>query len=166
MPNNIFINSDPVLGTREFDTQSITMIENELSERMNRIQQLKAQAQRQQTMQSRTPVWDEIDAIMKGMTDKEFELVSNDAEWKESNDNLLALIQATQLQILKPIIEGTQEGKDLLDHHLTITKRIKKSASKAVDEELNDFKEYREKYSDMPYAEYVKMKRNPQPKKR
>lgn len=165
MPNNIFINSDPVLGTREFDTQSINAVERELAEKLNRVQQLKMQVQ-SQPQQSRTPVWDEIDAIMKGMTDKEFELVSNDAEWKESNDNLLALIQATQLQILKPIIEGTQEGKDLLDHHLTITKRIKKSASKAVDEELNDFKEYREKYSDMPYAEYVKMKRNPQPKKR
>lgn len=165
MPNNIFINSDPVLGTREFDTQSINAVERELAEKLNRVQQLKMQVQ-SQPQQSRTPVWDEIDAIMKGMTDKEFELVSNDAEWKESNDNLLALIQATQLQILKPIIEGTQEGKDLLDHHLTITKRIKKSASKAVDEELNDFKEYREKYSDMPYAEYVKMKRNPQPKKK
>lgn len=163
MPNNIFINSDPILGTREFDTQSINAVEKELTERMTRLQQLKAQVQNQ-PQQSRTPVWDEIDAIMNGMTDKEFELVSNNEEWVESNNKILALIQTTQLQMLKPIIENSQEGKDILDHHLTITKRIKKSASKAVDDELNDFKEYRERYSDMPYAEYLKMKAKPKKK--
>lgn len=156
MPNNIFINSDPILGSRDFSNPEINRMEQEIADRMNRLQQLKVQVQ--QPQQSRTPVWDEIDAIMNGMTDKEFELVSNDEEWAESNNKILALIQTTQLQMLKPIIESSQEGKDILDHHLTITKRIKKSASKAVDEELNDFKEYREKYSDMPYAEYLKMK--------
>lgn len=165
MPNNIFINSDPILGTRDFSSNSeINMMEQELTERMNRLQQLKAQAHQPQV--SRTPVWDEIDSIMNGMTDKEFELVSNDEEWADSNNKILALIQSTQLQMLKPVIEGTKEGKDLLDHHLTLTKRIKKSASKAVDEELNDFKEYREKYSDMPYTEYLKMKRETKSKKK
>lgn len=156
MPNNIFINSDPILGTRDFSsTPEINMMEKELAERMNRLQQLKAQAQQQQ---SRTPVWDEIDSIMNGLSEKEFEIVSQNDEWVESNNKLLALIQAAQLQMLKPIIESSTEGKDALDNHLTITKRIRKSASKVVDEELNDFKEYREKYSDMPYAEYLKMK--------
>lgn len=165
MPNNIFINSDPILGTRDFSSSpEISAMEQELAERMNRLQQLKAQAQQPQV--SRTPVWDEIDSIMNGMTDKEFELVSNDEEWAESNNKILALIQSTQLQMLKPVIEGTKEGKDLLDHHLTLTKRIKKSASKAVDEELNDFKEYREKYPDMPYTEYLKMKRETKSKKK
>lgn len=165
MPNNIFINSDPILGSRDFSSNpEINMMEQELAERMSRLQQLKAQAQQPQV--SRTPVWDEIDSIMNGMTDKEFELVSNDEEWAESNNKILALIQSTQLQMLKPVIEGTKEGKDLLDHHLTLTKRIKKSASKAVDEELNDFKEYREKYSDMPYTEYLKMKRETKSKKK
>lgn len=131
-------------------------MEQELAERMHRLQQLKAQAQQPQT--SRTPVWDEIDSIMNGLSEKEFEIVSQNEEWVESNNKLLALIQAAQLQMLKPIIESSPEGKDALDNHLTITKRIRKSASKVVDEELNDFKEYREKYSDMPYAEYLKMK--------
>jgi hypothetical protein len=38
-------------------------------------------------------------------------------------------------------------------------KRLKKSASKEVDNEIAEFKEYKEKYSDMPYNEFVKMKR-------
>ena len=166
MPNNIFINSDPILGTRDFSsTPEINMMEQELAERMNRLQQLKAKAQ-QQVQQSRTPVWDEIDTIMNGLSEKEFEIVSKDDEWVESNNKLLALIQAAQLQMLKPIIESSPEGKDALDNHLTITKRIRKSASKVVDDELNDFKEYREKYSDMPYSEYQKMKRETKGKKK
>lgn len=166
MPNNIFINSDPILGTRDFSsTPEINMMEQELAERMNRLQQLKAKAQ-QQVQQSRTPVWDEIDTIMNGLSEKEFEIVSQNDEWVESNNKLLALIQAAQLQMLKPIIESSPEGKDALDNHLTITKRIRKSASKVVDDELNDFKEYREKYSDMPYSEYQKMKRETKGKKK
>lgn len=165
MPNNIFINSDPILGTRDFSSSpEITAMEQEIAERMNRIQQLKAHAQQPQA--SRTPVWDEIDAIMSGLSDKEFEIVSQNDEWVESNNRILALIQGAQLQMLKPIIENSKEGKDALDNHLTITKRVRKSASKVVDDELNDFKEYREKYSDMPYVEYLKMKRNPQSKKK
>lgn len=161
MQSNIFINSDPVLGNREFNTpKDFEVMERELAERMNRLQQLKVQAQQaQQPQKSQTPVWDEIDSIMQGLSDKEFELVSNDEEWIESNNRILALIQSTQLQMLRPIIEQSKEGKDALDNHLTITKRIRKSASKVVDEELNDFQEYKTKYSNMPYDEYLKMKR-------
>ena len=111
-------------------------------------------------------MWDEIDSIMQGMSEKEFEIVSTNEEWVESNNRILALIQATQLRMLRPVIESSKEGKDALDNHLTITKRIKKSASKEVDEELNDFKEYREKYSSMPYDEYLKMKRESKGKKK
>ena len=166
MPNNIFINSDPILGTRDFSAQTseIDAMQRELAERMNRLQQLKVQAQ--QPQQSQTPVWDEIDSIMQGMSEKEFEIVSTNEEWVESNNRILALIQATQLRMLRPMIESSKEGKDALDNHLTITKRIKKSASKEVAEELNDFKEYREKYSNMPYDEYLKMKRESKGKKK
>ena len=51
-----------------------------------------------------------------------------------------------------------RQGKDALEKHLTLIKRLKKSAEAEVSKELEDFKEYTEKYSDMPYAEYQKMK--------
>ena len=69
-------------------------------------------------------------------------------------------MQATQLAQLRPIIEGSQQGKDALERHLTLVKRLKKSAEDEVNKELEDFKEYTEKYSDMPYADYQKMKRS------
>lgn len=160
--NNIFINNDPTLSTRDFSTplDEIERMERDAAERMQRIQQFKSQVQMQQhqPQKSVTPVWDEIDSIMQGMTDKEYDIVTNNEEWQESNNHLLALIQQAQLQMLRPIIEQSKEGKDALDNHLTVTKRIKKSASKVVDDELNDFQEYKAKYSHLPYEEYLKMK--------
>jgi hypothetical protein len=113
----------------------------------------------QQPQQSQTPVWDEIDSIIQSMTEKEYQIVSSNDEWIDSNNRILALIQSAQLQMLRPIIEQSKEGKDALDNHLTITKRVKKSASIEVDSELNDFQEYKSKYSHMSYDEYQKMKR-------
>ena len=86
-------------------------------------------------------------------------MMGND-EYKESCKRLAKIIEATQLAQLRPMIEGTQQGKDILDRHLTIIKRLKKSVSAEVDEELDDFQLYKEKYSDIPYSEYLKMKKS------
>lgn len=164
MAGNIFINNDPTLGARDFTTPDFDSVERELTERLQRLQQMKQQVQ--QPKVSQTPVWDEIDSLMQGMTDKEFELVTNNEEWVESNQAIMALVQQAQLQMLRPIIEQSKEGRDALDNHLTITKRIRKSASKVVDDELNDFQEYKAKYSHLPYEDYLKMKREPKSKKK
>ena len=41
----------------------------------------------------------------------------------------------------------------------TKTKNELMAEIEALNKEMEDFKEYTEKYSDMPYAEYQKMKR-------
>lgn len=122
--------------------------------------------QQQHPQQSQTPVWDEIDSIIQGMTEKEYQIVSNNEEWVESNAKIMAMVQAAQLQMLRPIIEQSKEGRDALDYHLTLTKRVKKSASMEVDSELNDFQEYKAKYSHMSYDEYQSMKRETKSKKK
>ena len=157
MAGNIFINNDPLLGGRDF-TSNIEIMERELAAKQAQLAQYKQQMV-QQPQQSQTPVWDEIDSIIQSMTEKEYQIVSTNDEWIDSNNRILALIQSAQLQMLRPIIEQSKEGKDALDNHLTITKRVKKSASMEVDSELNDFQEYKSKYSHMSYDEYQKMKR-------
>lgn len=166
MAGNIFINNDPLLGSRDYSSD-IAMMEKELEMRQAKLAQYKQQMmQQQQPQQSQTPVWDEIDSIVQGMTEKEYQIVTSNEEWVESNAKIMGLIQAAQLQMLRPIIEQSKEGKDALDHHLTITKRVKKSASMEVDSELNDFQEYKAHYSHMSYDEYLKMKREPKTKKK
>lgn len=163
--NNIFINNDPLLGSRDYSSD-IALMEKELEVKQARLAQYKQQMMQQQPQQSQTPVWDEIDTIIQGMTEKEYQIVTSNEEWTESNAKIMGLIQAAQLQMLRPIIEQSKEGKDALDHHLTITKRVKKSASMEVDSELNDFQEYKAHYRHMSYDDYLNMKREPKGKKK
>lgn len=162
--NNFFFNgnTDPLLG----QSPSYNMEEryNEI-ERMQAALEQKKQAMRQaksqmaQPWQSQTPVWDEIESIVSSMTDKEFEIVSNNEEFIESQNTVMSILQAKYMQVMRPIVEGSKEGKDALENHLTLVKRLRKSAATEVDKEINDFQEYKEKYSDIPYDEYQKMKR-------
>ena len=159
MAGNIFINNDPLLGSRDYSSD-IAMMEKELEMRQAKLAQYKQQMmQQQQPQKSQTPVWDEIDSIIQGMTEKEYQIVTSNDEWVESNNKIIGLIQSAQLQMLRPIIEQSKEGKDALDHHLTLTKRVKKSASMEVDNELNDFQEYKAHYRHMSYDDYLSMKR-------
>ena len=93
------------------------------------------------------------------MTDKEFEIVTNNEEFIESQNMIMSILQAKYMQMMRPVVEGSKEGKDALENHLTLVKRLRKSAATEVDKEINDFQEYKEKYSDIPYSEYQKMKR-------
>lgn len=168
---NFNFGADPLLGTsRDFSAQyqALEEVQQNIAERKAAV--LKAlqmeQQQSQQPQQSRTPVWDEIDSICRGMSDQEFAIVSESDEFKESNEYIAALIQQAQLEMLRPVIEQSQQGKDALERHLTLVKRLKKSAAKEVDDELSDFKEYRDKYRHMTYEDYEKMKREQSKKKK
>lgn len=167
---NFNFGSDPLLATRDFSSQyqAIEEMERTLAERKAAVIKAQQQAQQQaQPQQSRTPVWDEIDSICRAMSDKEFAIVSENDEFKESNEHIAMLIQQAQLEMLRPVIEASAPGKEALERHLTLVKRLKKVASKEVDDELNDFKEYRDKYRHMSYEDYENMKREQsKPKKK
>lgn len=161
---NFNFGADPLLGnTRDYTAQyqAIEDMQAALAEKKQAILQARQQMQQQQQQpqQSRTPIWDEIDSICQGMSEKEFAIVSENDEFRESNEHITLLIQKAQLEMLRPVIEASTQGKDALERHLTLVKRLRKTASKEVDDELNDFKEYREKYAHMTYEDYAKMKR-------
>lgn len=166
--NNFFFGTDPLLGGNNFDAQmgQIEQLKKSLEQRQQMLMQAKEQVvQQPEQQQSRTPIWDEITAIVSGLSDKEFDIVNSNEEFIESQNRIMAILQAKQLEIMRPIVEGSKEGSEALSAHLTLVKRLKKAASSEVDKELNDFQEYREKYSDIPYAEYLKMKRPKKDKK-
>lgn len=168
MPNNIFISNDPTLGSRSYDTGlnvgEFERMEQQLTEKLALLQQTKQQVLKQQQIvqpqaaQSRTPVWDEIDSIISGLSDKEYDYVMNDPDFMEGQKQVMEILQRVYMETMRPLVEGTKEGKEALEAHLVITKRVRKQASKQVDEKLSDFEEYTQKYSDMPYSEYLKMK--------
>lgn len=163
--NNFFVN-DPTLNGSSFDTRIA-----ELQQAQQMLEQQKQFYERQavqqnapQQPQSQSPVWDEVDTLWDGMTDKEREIIASTEEFQESSNHITMILNEQYMAMMRPVVEQSQAGKDALDSHLAMLKRLRKSAQKEVDAEMDDFKEYKEKYSDMPYAEYRKMKRE-QPKK-
>ena len=162
MANNIFIGGqDPLMSGRDYQRQlqELDAISENINQRRTALEQMRMQAEQvQQPVQSQTPVWDEIDNIVNSMSDKEFELVTENEDFKESQNVVLAALQAEYMRIMRPIVEQSKAGKEALENHLILVKKLKKNASKEVDNEISEFKEYKEKYSNMPYSEYVKMK--------
>ena len=61
---------------------------------------------------------------------------------------------------MRPVVEGTADGKEALENHLRLLKSLKKEASRAVERNMELFNEYTEKYADMTYADFLKMKRS------
>lgn len=167
MSGNNFIftsGNDPLLGaTTNYETRykELERMGQMIEQRKQALQQMQSQVEQpQQLQQSRTPVWDEIDIITQGLSDKEFQLISNNDEFVESQNAVMQILQAKYMQMMRPVVEGSQEGKDALERHLTLLKRLRKSASSEVEREMDDYREYTEKYADIPYTEYLKMKRD------
>jgi hypothetical protein len=133
-------------------------MQQNLVNRMQALQQLGEQVQQPQQPRSQTPTWDEIDRVTGAMTEKEFEIMTQNAEYQESQRAIDAVTQVALMKALRPMVENSKEGKDALDYHLTLINRLKKSAAKEADAEMADFKEYREKYSHLTYDDYLKMK--------
>ena len=163
---NIYPGSDPILlgSGLDLDTKfrEIEKMEQMLSQQKQQLLKLQGHASiEQQPAQARsqTPIWDEIDAITAGMTQKEYDKLMASEEFQESAQALGNLIQAVQLSQIRPIVEASEQGQTILSQHLTIVKRLKKSVSAEVDKELDDFQIYKEKFSDIPYADYLKMKK-------
>lgn len=154
---------DPLLGVASDYSSQFKDIEQQqmlLEQRKRQLAELaeKAQAEGEGKVTSQTPIWDEIDVITANMTESEFAEMQESEEFKTSSNELMTFVGALQLRAIKPIVEKSPEGKKLLENHLATIKVLKNTASKKVEEELNTFKEYTEKYSHLTYEEYLKTK--------
>jgi hypothetical protein len=117
-----------------------------------------AESEPQQVAKSPTPIWDEIDTITANMSKAEFQKMCEDENYQSSLNALMEYVGSIQLQMIRPRIEQSEEGKKLLEQHLTNVKFLRKAASADVDKKLSDFEDYTKNYSHMSWDEYVKTK--------
>jgi hypothetical protein len=117
-----------------------------------------AETEPQQVVKSATPIWDEIDTITANMSKAEFQKMSEDENYQSSLNALMEYVGSIQLQMIRPRIEQSEEGKKLLEQHLTNVKFLRKAASADVDKKLSDFEDYTKNYSHMSWDEYQKTK--------
>ena len=162
--NNIHIGGvDPLLGgTTNYSINDrmaeVNQLKALLSQKEQSLEQIKAQMTQNTQQLSKAPVWDEIDKEIQGLNDAEYEIVSKNQEFIDSSNNIATLLQGAYMEMMRPVLEGSPKGKDALDNHLTLVRRLKKAASAESNKQMADFQEYTQKYADMTYADYLKMK--------
>lgn len=134
---NVFLGNDPTLQGNNFSRS--------IDEQLANIRQLEQQlSQYKQSQPSNaTPLWDEIDSIVGGLSDSEKELLAADDEFNESNSVVLSVLQREYLRIMRPIVEASSDGKEALQSHLATVKRLAKKAKEQTAEELKEFREYK-----------------------
>lgn len=152
---------DPLLGPTANYKAHLAELESAQAAIEQQRQAIMRMAQTEQVEASpktATPIWDEIDMITANMSAAEFQSMEADENYKASLEALMAYVGAVQLQMIRPKIEQSEEGKKLLEQHLTNVKFLRKAASAEVDKKMSDFEEYTRNYSHMSWDEYQKTK--------
>ncbi len=169
MQTNVFLGgADPLLGG-----SAVTPIDydRQIAELKQMQERLESQRQQQRTQvannprQSQSPVWDEIEKLTAELSDREFDIVNRDEDFQQSQQTIMAILQREQMRLMRPIVEGTQDGKAALENHLALIRQLKKKATKEADRNMELFNEYTQHYSDMTYSEFLQMKNGSNPKK-
>ena len=151
---------DPLLGSTADYQAHLAELENAqaiIDQKRQALMKM-AETEPQQVAKSSTPIWDEIDTITANMSKAEFQKMSEDENYQSSLNALMEYVGSIQLQMIRPRIEQSEEGKKLLEQHLTNVKLLRKAASADVDKKLSDFEDYTKNYSHMSWDEYQKTK--------
>jgi hypothetical protein len=151
---------DPLLGSTVDYQAHLAELENAqaiIDQKRQALMKM-AETEPQQVAKSSTPIWDEIDTITGNMTKAEFQKMSEDENYQTSLNALMEYVGSVQLQMIRPRIEQSEEGKKLLEQHLTNVKFLRKAAIADVDKKLSDFEDYTKNYSHMSWDEYQKTK--------
>lgn len=151
---------DPLLQDRRY---SLPELEKEQEAMQQKIMEMKRSYQT--PSQPVSPVWDEIDHITSSLTDKEFNYLQNNQEFQESSMEIQQILQREYMRIMRPIVENTKGGKDALDKHLTLLKRIQKTAKEEANKKEALMNEYIMQYSHLTWQEFIDMKNGKQPAK-
>lgn len=149
---------DPLLQDRRY---SLPELEKEQEVMQQKIADMKRSYQ--QPSQPVTPVWDEIDSITSSLTDKEFDYLQNNQEFQESSMDIQQILQREYMRIMRPVVEQTKDGKDALDRHLTLLKRIQKTAKEEANKKEALMNEYIMQYSHLTWQEFIDMKNGKKP---
>lgn len=145
--------NDPLLNDRSYN---IPELEKEQEAMQQKIADLKQRRYGSQQPQALT--WDEIDRITSSLSDKEFRYLQNNREFQESSSVINGILQREYMRVMRPVVEGTKDGKDALDKHLTLLKRLVKSVKDEADQRDALLNEYITQYSDMTWQQFMEIK--------
>lgn len=137
-----FFNNDPMLGT--YKQEQTRLIE---------------EIRRREVYQGGNPIWDKIDSELSSLTDAQRDIVLHDEDYQKAQQELATLVQAQLINLVKPQIENSENGKKLLEKVYDATTLAKKKAVNETEKKLKIFEQfqlYSVKHPNTTYEEFVK----------
>lgn len=145
--------SDPLLGTQS----SQPSFDAQLSEWAQKFAELQKQKNsfNLQPQQSKTPLWDEIDKVTDSLTETQKNYLNQNKEFVVSYGEIANMLQREYLRITRPMVEQSKDGKEALERHLALIKKLKKNAMQAEEEKTALWNDYINNYSNMTFNDYM-----------
>lgn len=147
----INIYNDPLLnGSTFLQTPEMQKAQQEY------LMKLEALKQSQQQIQqgSQTPIWDKIDEEISTLTEMQKSSLFGTEEFKQVSSEVQAFIQDMFLAMMKPKVENSEAGKQLLQKQYDVVKKVKKSVVENSNKEMEQFRKWQEYATSHPNATY------------
>lgn len=93
------------------------------------------------------------------MTDEQKAMLLQDEDYVDTYTKIQTMVQNEILNLVKSRIEGTPEGKELLQSQLKIVKKLKGKIIQETNREMEMFRKFREfskEHPEVTYEEFIK----------
>lgn len=152
--SQINIGGDPLLSpTNGFN------IEEQLRQLELRKQSLESMKQLNTQAMPTSIIWNEIDSEVKVLSPEQLQKLFENEEYVTTYNRLQELVSNEILNLVKPRIENTPEGKQLLQTQLSLVKKMKPKIVEDTNREVELFRRFREFSKTNPevtYDEFIK----------
>lgn len=151
--SQINIGGDPLLTTPGFN------IEEQLRQLEARKQALESMKQLNPQAIPTSVIWDTIDSEVKVLTSEQLQKLFENEEYVRTYSRIQELVNAEILNLVKPRIESTSEGKQLLQEQLNLVRKMKPKIVEDTNREVELFRRFREfskTNPDVTYEEFIK----------
>ena len=146
--NQITIGGDPLLNNQGFN------IEEQLRQLELRKQSLESMKQLNTQAVSQPLIWDNIDSEVKVLSQEQLNKLFENEDYVRIYNKLQELVNTEILNIVKPRIENTPEGKQLLQEQLKLVKKMKPKIVEDTNREVELFRRFREFSKTNPEVTY------------
>lgn len=145
--------ADPLLGSQQNQTSMDAQI-NDWAQKIVELQKQRGVIN-MQPQQSKTPLWDEIDKVTDSLTEAQKNYLNQNKDYVESYQEVANMLQREYLRVTRPMVEQTKDGKEALERHLALIKRLRKNAMQAEEEKTALWNDYITNYSNMTFNDYM-----------
>jgi hypothetical protein len=151
--NHITIGGDPLLNNTGFN------IEEQLRQLELRKQSLESMKQLNTQAMPNSLIWDTIDSEVKVLSQDQLNKLFENEDYVRTYTRIQELVNNEILNLVKPRIENTSEGKQLLQEQLTLVRKMKPKIVEDTTREVELFRRFREfskTNPDVTYEDFIK----------